>query len=870
MDSEFLSTKLHKENWKIVKKTLVKPKDFIKQFEGNFAGRACFTYNYREYGSFENWDIALNLLGNLPKENRLFHERIMGDTYVKPFLDIEFFDSEHPSVDIDVLKMEIKKNLIDVFADTFKKVITNQDILFASCHRDIPKKGMKKSFHVVISPENSLVFKNATYCKIVAEQLQRKLETIDYDYKKIIDLNVYKKALNFRLPGHSKEGEYIPFRVPEGCITEISNYCVTNITDTFVLLETDERSDLLHNEIRNIIKIDIVEDHEIVKEIVDKIRVYHPSISGTGKVMDSKGFYQFNYSDRSEPCFTSNEMDPRYHDRLGFYAYITKEGDICLGCHSANCVDSEGKKIIKRIGTKGSNKKKEFKRVHFDETDFEIDTIVIRDAILNNAFGMANLFCKMYKNPDRIKWIDEGRNGTSYFWNGSIWECDECAFLEHLSVKTLVCILRDFNVRNKILLKDASISDNSDDGLIKISEAIINRLNTGMMHRNILGFVKPKISDPEFSNIKDINTSFLACKNGMVDLCTGELRAAIPDDNITKTLDTSYDINADSEMFDRFIKEITSNITGENKELYTYFKWLLGYALHGDPTKKLFIILYGPYGFNGKSLVMNTIKDVLGGLAVTMDKSVILDGPQKSAGSHSSELMALQYARYAILNDTGKNPVINDGNVKQFTGVTDTLSGREIFGKQKEMKPRFVPFISTNNEIQMNLTDRAMYERLIVIPFVLSFTNTPVKDYEKQVDEELPEKLKRNKEGTLKWLIHAGVFYHQNKDYTVPECVKLEKEKYNKKVNAYLNFIDVNFSRKPDAAIFKTEFFELYKLYCKDNGIKYIAKQVHTEFDGILSSGKMSSTGKIGKTGKNCYTGIFYKNTDTDSEDELS
>jgi len=185
----------------------------------------------------------------------------------------------------------------------------------------------------------------------------------------------------------------------------------------------------------------------------------------------------------------------------------------------------------------------------------------------------------------------------------------------------------------------------------------------------------------------------------------------------------------------------------------------------------MFIVLFGPHGFNGKSLLMNTISDILEYYAASMDKSVVLESPKKTAGSHSTEICQLENCRLGILSDTNEDASIDDGQMKQLTGITDKLSVREIFGKQKEFVPVFVPFISTNHPIKINLTDKAMYERLVLIPFVLSFVDCPTKDYERKNDSTLADKFKRNKEGILKWLIEASIYYNDNQNKPIPKCV---------------------------------------------------------------------------------------------------
>lgn len=871
--------KVQTQNFNVIKKMLMPHEKFITNVK-HFQGKACFSYDYKLSGHFENWDIALALINVLPIENRLFNEKIMQNVRVKPYFDIEFmkesFTYKDPNYDINDIVTFIKNAICDVFEINFNKTIHKKDILYGSCHRDIPKKGYKYSFHFIVNTKEPVyVTESSRNMRYVADLLKKRLEDF-YSIKGIVDTSVYKGTQNFRMMGHCKSGQLDKPFVPSDTSIELNEYLITDIQGESFILETPEPSDYERNSrIKNVLKFDILNETELTDELHSKVLVYHPTAQF--EKLDSNGFFQFNYTDRTERCFTSSELNPRYHDKLGFFAYITKNDDICLACHSSQCEDSNNKKIVKIVGTKGYNKEKEFKKVCFNETNFDVTTYDIRTAIIDSAYGLSGLFCKMYQNPKRIKWVESGKtDGLSYFWNGHKWESDEMAFLDHLAVKTLVHVLRDFNNRNEIFKntddQDVVSDKTENEEVIKQSNVLIKQLNDGRIHRNILKFAKPIINDSSFSDIKDIHQSMLSCKNGMVDLCLGHIRPAIPDDNITKTLETSYNENADTSFFDKFVREITSDTAGFNDSKYNFFRWLIGYSMHGNPIKKLFVILYGPHGYNGKSLVMSVIDNVLEGYSVTMDKSVVLEGPKKTSGSHSTELVALQNARFGILNDTGQDETMDDGSIKKITGVTDKISVREIFGKQQEFKPVFVPFISTNFQIQMNLTDRAMYDRLIIIPFELRFISEPKEPYERKIDADLAQKLENNKEGTLKWLIDAAVFFHQNKDYPIPEFVKEEREKLNKDINSYLNFIDKNFDKVDDSIfIRKSELLGLYKDYAKENSKKYIANTAEKEFDKMLKIITIDSKGNINSKGRTkCYAGISYKNdNDSSDEDEL-
>ena len=829
------SERMKNGNLKIIRNLLLQPSKFRNT---EYHNKACFSQSYKKYGFIETWDVALNLLNNLPDNENVFNELIMEESKVKPYLDIEWLKETYPDYDPDKVKIKIKSCLIKIFNEHFNYKLDLNDIYFTRCHRR-KNDGYKYSFHVIVSTHNpSIVFKNSNHASFLAFEIRKLLELDSFNDNNIfdgniIDVGVYKKTQNIRLPGHCKEGEFSPFLIEDN--SNPLEYIITNIDKNYQILNVPEQTDDLFIDLKNIDKMNY--NSEEIKIICEKIKTIHPTSYFLN--IDSRGYLQFNYKDRNEPCFTYDNKKI-LHDKIGFFSYVYNN-QICIGCHSGNCIEEndhkKGKKIIKTIGNlHDNNNNNKYEVVSFNN-DFKIDHVLIRDCIVNGAIGISNLFERMYLNPKRIKWINNSKYGSSYFWDGNLWQEDDYSFIERLLVTTVVKVLRNFI---SFYETNEELSNNLSEEHLKLTNEIINKLNNGNLLVNILKFVKPLIRDTEFSKIKDIHPYWLSCKNGMVNLITGQLRPSIPDDNITKTLDTEYSLDADSQDFDLFIRQITSNEHGENIELYNFFKWCIGYSLQGCPKKKIFIILYGPHGYNGKSLALNSIKDVLEMYAVAMDSSVVLDnGSRKTAGSHSTELMQLEHCRLGLLSDTNQDAKIDDGKIKQLTGITDKISAREIFGKQKEFTPTFVPFISTNHPIQVNLSDKAMYERLILFPFELSFVDDPKEKYQRKADNSLAEKFKNNKTGILKWLVEASIYYHSDPDKKYPNTIIEARDKYNKLVNTYIDFIDETYiiTNNEDDVILRLELIDMYKNYMIQNNLlkQYKAKIAGTEFDNILN-----------------------------------
>ena len=831
---------------------LFKPEDFYKE---DYFGKACFSYEYKRYGFFENWKLALDKLQNLPNQNKLFCELIPEKTPVKPYFDIEWYDHEYEYDNLEVLS-DLKKNLIDIVLEATNIKIKPIDLYISQCHRDT-RKGYKNSFHIIISPEESIIFNEASECLLLAKELRVRTKFNE----SIIDLNVYKKKQQFRIIGHSKKDEAIPMEiVNNGKQGDQIHYMVTYITPIHTIISCPEQESPNEIQIINNTRKITLQDTEVISKITEMLKEFHPTVYFTDRI-DQNNFLSFNYTDRSEPCFTDNT---RLHESLGFWVFVKETGETYTGCYSSNCKDHHNKSITKLIGDiyEPNPDDKKFIPVTYHENLY-INIGLVQREIKRDAIGLSNMFNDAYLfGVKRIKWIDSGaKNGTTYFWDGKIWKEDSFNFLFRLISEKLPQFVDKLITMKKggdidETMSQISFADEEDKD-IKFLRSVIRKLHSGSINNNIINFIKPNMHDPYFDKIKNSHPGLLSVFNGMIDLVSGKIRPSEPEDNITRTLELSYLPDTFGEksecytVFDNFIRDITRNKDGDfNDTMYNFMKWVLGYAIQGHPKKKMFFIFWGPEGYNGKSLLLNTISNVLEDYAITMDKSVVLEAPKKTAGSASSELMRLENCRFGILGDTKEGSALDDGQVKGLTSVTDRISAREIYGKQKEFLPTFVPIIGTNHRIRVNLSDPAMYDRLMLVPFWIKFISNPDPNNprHRKSDLELPEKFatKDFKSSILCWLIDASIYYNKNQNLDIPEEIKQEKDKYRQEMNIYLEFIDQE-CNKPEKlesletlesklkhVILKTEFIDSFINYCIKNGIKIAPNKAEKDMDKYL------------------------------------
>ena len=105
----------------------------------------------------------------------------------------------------------------------------------------------------------------------------------------------------------------------------------------------------------------------------------------------------------------------------------------------------------------------------------------------------------------------------------------------------------------------------------------------------------------------DRHPHLLACRNGTVNLRSGERGPADPGHLITRGVDLEYDPSAHSPEWERFLERILA----EDPDLIAYVQRLLGYAITGEVGEHLLPNFYGD-GENGKSQLLIAVQDILG------------------------------------------------------------------------------------------------------------------------------------------------------------------------------------------------------------------------------------------------------------------
>lgn len=149
--------------------------------------------------------------------------------------------------------------------------------------------------------------------------------------------------------------------------------------------------------------------------------------------------------------------------------------------------------------------------------------------------------------------------------------------------------------------------------------------------------------------------------------------------------------------------------------------------------------------------MLEIIKEVLGSsLAGAIQSELLLNQDRiRSSSGPSPDVMRLRGLRLVWASETQEGRKLDAGKVKLLTGGGE-LTARAPYGKYEiTFSQSHTLFLLTNSKPHAPADDYALWKRLILIPFTMSFVENPQDVNEKKADKYLIEELKKEKEGIL-------------------------------------------------------------------------------------------------------------------------
>ena len=353
--------------------------------------------------------------------------------------------------------------------------------------------------------------------------------------------------------------------------------------------------------------------------------------------------------------------------------------------------------------------------------------------------------------------------------------------------------------------------------------ARISQLRSRRRANNCLDFAH-NCEDPMAIRGDEIDRKpmLLACANGVINLETGELEPGRQEQHLLKASPVSWQgIDAPCVLWEEKLLEILSG----DERLMAFLQRVFGYALVGEVKESIIVVLTG-IGRNGKSLIVEVLSEIMGPLAGAVRSEMLLDQMRvASSTGPTPDIMALRGLRMAFASETDDGCRVSPSRVKWLTGK-DKLTGRNPHDKYEvQFSPTHTLFLLTNHKPHAPADDFAFWERVVLIPFRLSFVDRrPKNESERVADPLLASKLIPEYPGILAWMVR-GCLEYQQRGLDPPPVVKEAVEEYQRDEDILADFVDECCVVGEGYQVGATALYDIFERWWKKNVSKNAPKQ---------------------------------------------
>lgn len=300
-------------------------------------------------------------------------------------------------------------------------------------------------------------------------------------------------------------------------------------------------------------------------------------------------------------------------------------------------------------------------------------------------------------------------------------------------------------------------------------------------------------------------------QNGTVDCRTGKLRPHNPADLITFISPVAYDPAADCPTWTRFLSEVFAG----DLEMVAFIQRGVGWSLTGVVKERALFFLHGNAGKNGKTTLVEAIMKLAGTCGESSygyGRKVGAETFMKSRNSEDNQRKAATLAgpRFICTSEVDEDHRLDEQLVKDITGG-DTLEGRRLYQEAFTFKPQFKPWMYGNHKPEIRGTDDAIWSRVRLVPFEVSFKGREDLDLADKLEAELP--------GILNWAIQ-GCLDWQRSGLQPPAKVQAATQAYRDEMDVFGPFIAERCVTHKNAEAWASDLWATYRSWCSNNGTK--------------------------------------------------
>jgi putative DNA primase/helicase len=353
-----------------------------------------------------------------------------------------------------------------------------------------------------------------------------------------------------------------------------------------------------------------------------------------------------------------------------------------------------------------------------------------------------------------------------YFWSARVgaWQPDSSGSRAMNAAQLVGKRCRELSDEYLDKLKAAGSSVTLDSGgdLGKKVAQLDKHAKVSSDHKGLTSMVKiasAQLRAEKAAEDFDASPALLACKNGTLELGRDgvSFRKAVRTDFISLTTGTDFVPGAVSAAWDAYLRRFLPD-----PEVARYVQKIAGYTLFGaNPERKMFFMQGGTS--TGKTTFVNAFNACLGQYAGTMNLSLFRDNQDEKP---RADLVRGLGKRLLSASEASAEWYLHGDQIKRLTGG-DPIKARLLYSSvYVERKPAFTPWVATNAMPQVHGVDKALYRRLVRVPFGETVA-------EGAEDFGIPIALESS-EGrcaVLAWAVRGWELYREEEGLTAPAAV---------------------------------------------------------------------------------------------------
>ena len=283
-----------------------------------------------------------------------------------------------------------------------------------------------------------------------------------------------------------------------------------------------------------------------------------------------------------------------------------------------------------------------------------------------------------------------------------------------------------------------------------------------------------------------------------------EVREHRPDDLLTKNLDVEYDPNATAPVWHRFLERTFDN----DASMIAFVKRAAGYSMLGEVREQTFFVGYG-VGRNGKNSFIDAIAHVLGPYGRTVASGSFLKGKT----GIRSDIAGLAGVRFAYTSELPEGQAFDAALLKSLTGDAK-ISARFLYGNEFEFAPTAKHWFVTNHLPDADADDFGLWRRLVPIPFTIVIPD-------EETDALLPEKLRAEAPGILRWLVEGAADWFKTGKLAPPTSITDARHSYRQDVDVLGSFLYEECQQGDSLQVGASDLFQRFRFWATSNGHPY-------------------------------------------------